>query len=156
MTTHIRTLCIAPDGHLRKAEINQLQLSISALYRQHFGEEYKLAYIWLLVPEDQLFLAAQVSTTCTIQIPVMDNLPNDLRHAFMRDCCKAWMEITVCNKNEIICAAQDMSYTQNYSAQLTGRLRPSMRLLTAAKMSLRLLSSKITKGYLSINANYST
>ncbi len=155
MTQKVRMMCFIPAGGLTSGQMNALESTISGLYQRHFGSNYRLMTVRVSVPQNQFYLAGQQSMHCTAQVPVMDGLPDHLRHAFMRESCEAWMKITGCSRNQIIFSSPDLSYAKENMKQLAGRVRRPQRVITAARLLLRLLNSKLRHGHLSVSVNIS-
>ncbi|WP_252176997.1 hypothetical protein [Endozoicomonas sp. 4G] len=123
------------------------------LYQHHFGKHHKLFPIWVEVPRSQAFLAAEPSNATTVSIGVEDDLPNDIRHAFMSEFCKLWMTHTGCNKNEFMLTAMDFQAQRDLLALTQTRIRPSRRLLATLQMVGRLAKSKIFSRHFSASIN---
>ncbi len=153
MNHKVRMLCILPEGSISTTQITQLEPAIEALYQRHFGEHYRLIPVWVTVPQQQIYLAGELSQTASAQLPVEDGLPNPQRHAFMAEFCDVWMSITGCNKNQIIVSAQDRRYTQSYMTRVNQRFRRSMRLLTQCRLISRLILSKLRRGHFMMSTN---
>ncbi len=154
MNNSVRVMCTIQENAIGNNCIKELERMIKRVYQGHFGKEYKLNCIWLTMPFGQSFLAAENSTTSTVQIPVADELSAPLRHAFMSEICTQWQSITDCNKNEIILACPDDRYAQRYFEKVDERFKPSLKHFIKIKLLWRLLIGKLKNGYFTTSINF--
>ncbi|WP_422135274.1 hypothetical protein [Endozoicomonas sp. ALD040] len=142
------------NGSIATTLRKTLEKDCTRLYQNHFGKHYKLFPIWVEVPRSQAFLAARPSNATTISIGVENDLPNDIRHAFMSEFSELWMNYTGCNKNEIMLTAMDFQAQQDLLKLTQTRIRPSRRPLVTLQMLGRLAKSKIITRHFSTSINF--
>lgn len=149
----VRILSMIHEGSIGKNKIKELESMIKGTYAEHFSLDAKLVFLWMTIPNGQAYLAGKPSTASTLQIPVEDGLSNDQRHPFMHDICLKWMDITGCNKNEIILNSPDFSEADAQLERFNSKFKPSSKKLTIAKMFGSLVVGKVQKGYLTTSVN---
>lgn len=151
--TVVRVTCSIQDGSLGQKKIKQLEAVMKSTYQAHFGADNRLVFIWLRIPYEQSYLAGELSTASTVQMPVVDGLPAEQRHPFMSEICAKWQHITGCNKNEIILVSSDMSHVNAFYDAMNARFKASKSKQTQAKMMLNLMTGYVQKGYLNTTVN---
>ncbi|MFC3150071.1 hypothetical protein ACFOEK_03445 [Litoribrevibacter euphylliae] len=149
----VRVMCSIQEGSLGQKKIKQLESVMKSTYQAHFGAQYRLVFIWLNIPYEQSYLAGELSTASTVQMPVEDGLPPEQRHPFMSEICAKWQHITGCNKNEIILASSDMTHVNAFYDAMDARFNPALRRKTKRKMLMSLLKGYLRKGYLNTSVN---
>ena len=149
----VRVLSMIHEGSIGEKKIKALEEMISTTYAAHFKTDVKLLFLWMTIPNGQAYLAGKPSSASTLQIPVEDNLPNELRHPFMHEICLKWMDITGCNKNEIILNSPDFSEADAQLQRFNTKFKPTAKTLTIAKMFGSMLVGKAKKGYLTTSVN---
>ncbi|GAA3555489.1 MULTISPECIES: hypothetical protein [Marinobacter] len=149
----IPVTCSIQDGSIGHNKIKQLESVITSTYQTHFGSGNKLVFFWLKIPYEQSYLAGKLSTASTVQIPVKNGMPNEMRHPFMAEVCAKWQHVTGCSKNEIILAVSDMSQSKAFTKSMATRFEKSARTKTQIKILTGLIAGKIKKGYLNSSVN---
>lgn len=149
----VRVTCSIQEGSLGQKKIKQLESVMKSTYQAHFGTNHRLVFIWLSIPYEQSYLAGELSTASTVQMPVADGLPADQRHPFMSEICAKWQHITGCNKNEIILVSSDMSHVSAFYDAMNARFKSSQKNQIQAKMMLSLATGYLQKGYLNTSVN---
>lgn len=149
----VKVTCNIQEGSLGYKKIKQLESVIASTYQAHFGTDYRLAFMWLKIPFGQSYLAGELSTASTVQIPVEDGTTNDVRHPFMSEVCAKWQHITGCNKNEIILACSDMSQSKAFLDSMFGRINKDVRGKTKLKLLAGMVGGRIKNGYFSSSVN---
>ncbi len=150
----IPLLCMIQEGSLSPAQIRQIESVSAVLYKQHFDSNYRLLPLWLSIPCGQAFVAAQPSRASSVMFPVPDQLPEMARHHFMREFSTAWMQITQCDKNQLIVVAPDQTEALNLIRANSQRFRPGIRLLAQVSLALRLFSSRLWQGHAQASINF--
>lgn len=145
--------CFIQEGSLGSSTIKKLEVTISALYKKHFGPKYVVVFAWFSIPFGQSYLAGNYSNASTVQIPVEDNLSSDKRHSFMKEVCAAWLEFTGCGKNEIILVSSDHSGFKKTQAAMMSRFAQSSSRKEKLKMLAGLVRGYFSRGYLSSSVN---
>lgn len=149
----VRVVSMIHQGSMAKRKIKALEVMIKQAYANHFNLDVKLVFIWMTIPNGQAYLGGKPSTASTLQVPVEDKLPNELRHPFMHEICVNWMEITGCNKNEIILNSPDFSEADIQLERFNSKFNPLAKGLVITKMFGSLLIGKARKGYLTTSVN---
>ena len=145
--------CFIQDGSLGSSTIKKLEVSISDLYKKHFGQKHVVVFVWFSIPFGQSYLAGKFSNASTVQIPVEDNLLSDKRHNFMKEVCEVWLEVTGCGKNEIILVSSDQSGFKKTQAAMMSRFAQSSSRKEKLKILAGLVRGYISRGYLSSSVN---
>lgn len=153
MAKRIRMMCMMQENGLSRQDILQLEANSKALYKKYFGDQYRLMPFWVVIPRGQAYLAAKPSTTTTVTIPVADHTENKIRHEYMSEFCEMWMGVTQCHINEIIFNAPDQTVSDGFMKAQLERIHPRKRKFQMLKMVLKMVKSKLTKGYFSTNLN---
>lgn len=148
----IRAMCSIQEGSLGYEKIKQLESVMESTYQSHFGSEHKLTFFWIKVPFEQAYLAGELSTASSVQIPVEDGLNNDKRHQFMSEICAKWQHISGCNNNEIILVCPDHAAFDAFQDAMSARFKGSGK-LAKLKILLKLLLGRFRDGYLNTSVN---
>ncbi len=150
----VPVLCMIQDQSLSSSQIMQLESTMIALYRQHFGPVYRVLPLWLTILAGQAFVAGQPSRASSVMFPVPDQLPASARHHFMRELSAMWMEISRCDQDQLILVAPDQTEGINLIRANSQRFRSSMRVVAQGSLVLRLLSSRLRSGYAAATINF--
>lgn len=148
----IRAMCSIQQGSLGYEKIKQLESVMESTYQSHFGSQHKLTFFWIKVPFEQAYLAGELSTASTVQIPVEDGLSNDKRHTFMSEICAKWQHISGCSKDEIILVCPDHLAFEAFQNAMSVRFKGSGK-SAKLKMLFKLLLGRIRDGYLNTSVN---
>lgn len=154
MADKVKMLCMIQENALSKEQIKVLESKTLALYQMYFGKHQKIMPIWIIIPTGQAYIAAQTSTASTVTLPVADDTPNDIRHAFMHDFCHMWMAQVGCTENEIIFSVMDQYLSDEYRQHTIGRINPNGRRYQLMKLVLKMIKARLCKGYFSLNFNF--
>ena len=148
-----RIVAMTQAGALRKQQILLLEEKIRNTFENHFGSSQTLVFVWLTIPAGQAYLAGKPSNASTLQIPVADGLSDEKRHHFMHKISEEWMQITQCDKHEIILNAPDASEAKRQFIIFNEKFRESRRASAQIKMLSKLLVGRVFKGYLTTSIN---
>ncbi len=154
MKKRVLMLSTIQEGQIQEDSIKRIESEVNALYKRHFGEDRKVTTFWVIVPRGQAFLAALPSRASAVMIPVINGLATHRRHAFMKEFCSLWMDITGCDKSQIILNAPDGDYARDYLRVVANRFRPLMRGITRLRLLARMLGSRFTRGYFAASVNF--
>lgn len=148
----IRVICSIQDGSIGYKKIKQLESVLQSTYQSHFGLDNKLVCFWLKIPFEQAYLAGELSTASTVQLPVAEGTSNEKRHPFMSEVCAKWQHITGCNKDEIILVCPDSSAFTDFQNAMSVRysdIATKMKI----KMLFRLFWGRLKSGYFNTTVN---
>lgn len=150
----VRVMCMVHQDSITPKNIKKLQVMMRDRYQEHFGNGSRLIFVWLTLPEGQAYIAGELSTASTVQMPVEDHLIDERRHRFMGEVCSRWQSITDCNKNEIILTCPDSTDAKSHFTAVTQRINSSKRGITQLKVLMKMLLNYFKKGYLNTSINF--
>lgn len=149
----VNVMCSVHEMGVWQGKTKRLQRGIEDAYRTHANPNAKLRFIWAQVPPGQGWLAGYPSTASTLVVPVPDDIAQETRVEMMSAICADWMEVTGCSVNEIIVNAMAESEVARYFEVAQTRFDPARSTALKLKLAWRLISSKLTKGYLTTSIN---
>lgn len=144
----VNVMCLVHENGVWEGKVKRLQSAVLGAYRKHAEPNATLRFVWTEIPSGQGWLAGEPSTATTTLIPVPDDLTQETRVEMMSAICDEWMEITGCSVNEIIVNAMPMTEAARYQQVAFTRFDPEGLKNLKWKMAVRMIWSKITKGYL--------
>ncbi len=153
MSDKVRMLCMYQEAQLDAAMRHELAEKATQLYQQHFGLNFTLSVVWIMIPKGQAYIAGRPSRASTVSMPIADGSANAVRHAFMADFCRMWMAVTDCSENEIILSVMDNQLSEEYSKLSIRRINPAKRGYYLIKLACKLIFSKLTQGELHMSSN---
>ena len=153
MAEKLRILALFQQGAFAKNKFAVLEKNTCELYKAHFGNHYKLTFVWLEIPQGQAYIAGKPSTATTITMPVKNETINNERHAFMSAMCEMWIRETGCSENEIILSVMDKALSEQYTKASLARLNPQRLSSQLLRLLVKLLISKLTKGRFQLSVN---
>lgn len=149
----VNVMCQVHEKGNWSAHAKKLQACLQSAYATHTRGQDSLRCIWANIPEGQGWLAGHISTASTILLPVPDDITQVERVNMMTQICDDWMEITGCSVDEIIVNAMPKSEAKKYFALAFTRFDPDRGTRFKLRLGLRLLWSKIVKGYFATSTN---
>lgn len=147
-----QAICSIMDGSLGYRKIKQLEKMVESTYQYHFGSSHKITLFWISVPYEQAYLAGELSTASTLQVPVENGVSNERRHRFMSEICSKWQQISGCSKNEIIFVCPDASAFKEFQDAMSVRFG-KRKAFTKARIMLQLVVGRLRNGYFSTSVN---
>ena len=148
----IRAMCSIQDGSIGYKKIKQLESVLQSTYQSHFGMDNKIVFFWIKIPFEQAYLAGELSTASTVQIPVEDGTSNEKRHPFMSEVCVKWQHITGCNKDEIILVCPDNSAFTDFQNAMSVR-HAEVATKVKLKMLFKFILGRLKSGYFNTTVN---
>lgn len=155
MSKTVRMICLLQEDSLPRQQIKHIEKAMRQLYARTFGDK-RFAVFWLLMPKGQSYMAAQPSSANTVMLPVPNDLSTPRRHAFMKEFCDIWMEITGCRSDQILISAPDQRYADSYMTAASSRFHPAAQFRAQMSLLLRFAVSKLVRGYARASANFPT
>lgn len=153
MTKKLQIICNIPQGLLRREQLRVLEKNIIDSYRRSFAIE-GIRLVWLLTPPGRAFVAGKPSCNSTLSCPVPADVPDALRHRFMRGISSYWLETTFCSETEFIVTVPDIDHAENLQRLSWGRIAESKRRAYKLKALLALLYSRVRFGLLLMTIDY--
>jgi hypothetical protein len=135
--------------------MTSIEKNVNAHYRKNFGHDKKVNVFFVYLPAGQAYVGGQQSTASSVMLPVPDNISLEDRHKFMREFCDIWANIVNCKRDEIILNAPNYRDAVYYLKSMSGRFRPSMRLLIQLRLLLRFKLNRMRTGHNMTSVNIS-
>lgn len=153
MSKRILALALFHQSSFSREQFKKLEQNAVSAYQAHFGDDYRITFIWLEIPSGQAYIAGKPSTATTITMPVTDGTSDQQRHAFMSSFCQMWMQETSCSENEIILSVMDKRLSSHYTKASLARFNPDQRKSQLLKLVGKILFNKLTKGRFQLSIN---
>ena len=151
MSNKMRVVCLHQENALTKQQKLNLEFMIKDQYAKYFGGNTKFAIVWTEIGKGQAFTAGRPSKTTTVMVDVPDGTDDEKRHAFMASACQHWVDITGCDRSEIILSVPDQALSNIYTEKSLNRINQKTRRFYLLKMLLKLCLSKVFRGHMSMS-----